>query len=352
MEFVVVIVFFFLVFMYMWNLLLILFIGFIIVLLVKKQENFDDNSIKTSFDDIFATPTSSGTTFTSYDDNQIKYYLVNVINSLNLTPEVPDVSQQKQIFLDTIIKTLKLTQTLAQLDGMKLLDLKAIIDPVLTTKLDTEKAVMTNYGKDFLAQLEQTNQKDISNMFATDIDDNSTFMQYVKTNIDNITNLQRGIHDSKNAQYQARIKAVQDKISGFRSLLDNETRIANVIKQIISIQNGLKLTVLPVANNRYIVLMNDKCLSTNEVNRYTLETCKHNDIKQHFYVIPVYTKTEYQKYLKVPQKDTNVTYPFYLVSSVSNDNCLTNNNNNITIEPCGDDVRQRWKISDDLLVCK
>lgn len=334
----------------MLNLLLILFIGFIIALLMKNisKENFEDDTIKTSFNDIFL---SSEPTVTSYDDSQIKYYLVNVINSLNLTPDVTDASQQKQVFLDAIIKTLGLTQSLAQLDGMNLTSLKQIIDPVLNAKLNAEKAVMLNYGKDFLAQLEQTNQKDISNMFATDISDDSAFMQYVKHNIDNITNLQKSIHDSKHAQYEARLKAVQDKINGFRGLLDSENQVSNVIKQIISVQNGLKLTVLPVANSRYIVLMNDKCLSTNGVNRYQLDTCKHNDVKQHFHIIPIYTKQEYMKHLKVYQKDTNVSYPFYLVSSVSNDNCLTNNNNNITIEPCGDDVRQRWNISNDLIVC-
>lgn len=354
------------------NIILVLLIIGLIILIVEPQiditkENFEGTSINDIFimeannstnsnSDISNIPNTSPTpkinrpVLTSYDDAQINKYLVNVINSLNLRPEVPDTTQQKQIFLNAIIKNLGLSQTLAQLDVMNVANLKNIIDPVMTEKLNKEKEILTNQGKDFLAQLEQTNQKDISNMFATEIDDNSTFMQYIHTNIDKITDLQKGIHDSKNKQYQARIKSVQDKISGFRSLLDNESHVINTIKQIISVQNGLKLTVLPVSNNRYIIRVNEKCLSTNEVNRYSLETCKHNEIKQHFYIIPIYTKTEYQKYIKTPQV-TNVSYPFYLITSVTNDNCLTNTNGNLTIEPCSDDIRQRWKISNDLIVC-
>ena len=39
---------------------------------------------------------------------------------------------------------------------------------------------------------------------------------------------------------------------------------------------------------------------------------------------------------------TKISYPFAMMKSVNNDNCLTNNHGTITVQPCYSFVAQRW----------
>ena len=39
---------------------------------------------------------------------------------------------------------------------------------------------------------------------------------------------------------------------------------------------------------------------------------------------------------------TSINYPFVMMKSINNENCLTNNHGSITVQPCYSFVAQRW----------
>jgi hypothetical protein len=44
-------------------------------------------------------------------------------------------------------------------------------------------------------------------------------------------------------------------------------------------------------------------------------------------------------------------YPFNIVKSLANGNCLTNNNSILTITPCNPNISQHWTGSTDPILC-
>jgi hypothetical protein len=96
----------------------------------------------------------------------------------------------------------------------------------------------------------------------------------------------------------------------------------------------------------YMVHLNNGCLSVGATD-YDVYKCDENNYKHLFKMEHVINETGYQKNIDktVPFNNTDlskINYPFVLMRSVNNKNCLTNQNGNITVQPCDSLTAQRW----------
>lgn len=124
-------------------------------------------------------------------------------------------------------------------------------------------------------------------------------------------------------------------------------------RSLKSYNNGAALAISNIKSDKYLVHLNNGCLGATLDNNYKVYKCNSNDAKQKFQLIPIFDESNYNYNLtqgldKVNPGD-NLKYPFSIVKSVNNENCLSNNHNKITIEPCRVLKSQRWKEMDTII---
>jgi len=120
-----------------------------------------------------------------------------------------------------------------------------------------------------------------------------------------------------------------------------------------SYNNGAALAISNIKSDKYLVHLNNGCLGATPDNNYKVYKCNSNDAKQKFQIIPIFDESNYNynltQGLDKVNPDDNLKYPFSMVKSVNNENCLSNNHNKITIEPCRVLKSQRWKEMDTII---
>ena len=155
----------------------------------------------------------------------------------------------------------------------------------------------------------------------------------VKTNKDNrLTTLENSVTDLENS--------INNK-----KLLDSHNTTYYGVK---SINNGMEMNLIenPDSINSYLVNVNNGCISVG-ANDYDVYKCNNKIQKQHFKMQHIFNQIDYENNIDkaIPfdnvDKD-NIDYPFAMIKSVNNDNCLTNNQGILTIQPCSSFVAQRW----------
>ena len=125
---------------------------------------------------------------------------------------------------------------------------------------------------------------------------------------------------------------------------------------ITSLQNGLDLSVNRIPKtNKYQINLNNGCLSIDSVGNYFTTECDKDAETQHFYMSKIKNNKMYQSqlYPNLPPNVnlTDINYPFSIVKSVKNKNCLQNNHNNISVVPCRAKKSQRWIGSNKKIKC-
>lgn len=131
--------------------------------------------------------------------------------------------------------------------------------------------------------------------------------------------------------------------------------------------SGVSLNLEPV-NDKNLVYLNGKCLSYNGSTDYVLADCDASDDKQKFTTSQINTIANYNSV--IPQNLANLRLSpddlanfsqmagFYVVqpplpvgaTDISKE-CLTVSNSNISIEPCGQSLYQRWNASSNIVSC-
>ena len=96
----------------------------------------------------------------------------------------------------------------------------------------------------------------------------------------------------------------------------------------------------------YMVMANNGCLSVGATD-YDIYQCNDKNPKQIFKMEHVINETAYKNKfdtsLPIDIIDKkNINYPFIMMKSVNNENCLTNNHGSLTVQPCYNFVAQRW----------
>ena len=171
-----------------------------------------------------------------------------------------------------------------------------------------------------------------------------------------------------NELYNTNISSNTEKINKLENtILDLEKVVNNLglitvsnkkYNTIKSLNNGLELKLVSTPNTYfkdyktgsntagYMVMVNDGCLSVGATD-YDIYQCNDKNPKQIFKMEHIMNETAYQNNidtsLPIDNTDkTNINYPFVMMKSVNNENCLTNNHGNLTVQPCYSFVAQRW----------
>ena len=196
---------------------------------------------------------------------------------------------------------------------------------------------------------------------------------YSKQEIDNLfnTNISEAINDNTqnlidnnnntNENIENNIIDLENKLSDLENIT-NKLKInkieQNKYSKIKSLNNGQEfcLKQTPKTNfvnpqtgyltGGYMVNMNDGCLSVG-ASDYNVYKCNDENKKHLFKMKHIINEQDYELNIDktVPFDNidkTKINYPFALIKSVNNNNCLTNKNGNVTVQPCNSFVAQRW----------
>lgn len=190
-----------------------------------------------------------------------------------------------------------------------------------------------------------------------------------------VSNLEKKLEDEKkildNNSVSEELNRLQDTYSYINTLLNFEinTKKFNSIK---SLQNGSKIAIIPVPsqNNKkyYLIKVNTSkyksgyitanddgsiCLVTKVINNNN-----NYDDKQLFEIININNKTDYENNLdngllinQFYDKDA-IVYPFSLLKSKYNKNCLQSFNNNLSLMTCKPFKSHRFKPQEESIICK
>jgi hypothetical protein len=155
-------------------------------------------------------------------------------------------------------------------------------------------------------------------------------------------------------------KALEDLKIGSNNRLNNTIFPPNeIIKTIKSKYNSQYLSIFANDRKNYGVLVNDKCLTVNGLCKedFCLLDCQKNlytSDSQKFASKRIYTDNDVANIMNLPISEVSSknVYPFNIFTSAVNNNCLTINDNGITVEKCNlNNIKQQWAISPDENIC-
>lgn len=258
------------------------------------------------------------------------------------------------IILVLIIIVLNVKNNTVSIDGFvdngddKLNDLKSAIDDLQTARNSLETALKTEPLK----------------------------ANYKKTYYDNIVlNLDKKLEDEmkllENKKVSSELDKLQDTYSYINTLLNFEinTKKFNSVK---SLQNGSKIAIIPVPskNNKkyYLIKVNTskyksgyittKDDGTIDLVAKVINDNNSYDDKQLFEIVNINNKTDYENILdkgllinKFYDKNA-IVYPFALLKSKYNKNCLQSFDNNLSLMTCKPFKSHRFKPQEESIMCK
>jgi hypothetical protein len=189
----------------------------------------------------------------------------------------------------------------------------------------------------------------------------SEFQKSVSDSIKNQTSILSSGYLSKNNSTKKSIDDLENTLIDLENIINNKkTKNINKIKynQIKSLNNGMEMNLISTPNtvfqdsttgkitNSHLVNVNNGCLSVG-ANDYDVYKCNDKNPKQYFKMQHIINETDYakniDKALPFDNVDkSNINYPFAMVKSTNNDECLTNNHGTLTVQPCYSFAAQRW----------
>lgn len=188
----------------------------------------------------------------------------------------------------------------------------------------------------------------------------SSFTNLLREQITRLNKVQSANFNELNKKKSEHLTELKTKLNNFREQLEMESgRDPTMILSVTSHQNGQPLSVLPVTNNKHVVMFNNKCLSSNSVGNYDLKDCNYQDINQQFTLTPVYHDIDYNSQLNgsVPKvnitdnNDKKIKYPFMMIKSATSGNCVANEDSKVYVTQCKGEENQRWHGSTSLYKC-
>jgi hypothetical protein len=135
--------------------------------------------------------------------------------------------------------------------------------------------------------------------------------------------------------------------------------IDKLIKTIKSNYNAQYLSLFANDQNKYGVLVNDKCFTVNGLckDEYCLQNCQNNlytSDSQKFYTQRVYSQDDVSRIMNISTNKVNSknVYPFNIFRSKVNDKCLNITNDGLSVDKCDlNSINQQWSISPNENIC-
>lgn len=239
------------------------------------------------------------------------------------------------------------------------------IEPFLVANNEQETLIKSNNVtiNELVAELNSIEpNQDIEKLYNQDnkqIDTNiqTQFANYINMTTDNIVNKTK---DNDNI-ITNNISKLSNQVTDLENMLEklnlNKVNDKKYTK-IKSLNNGMELTLTQTPNtiftdpqsgsntSAYMLNMNDGCLSVGATD-YNIYKCNDKNQKHMFKMQHIINEQDYEKNIdkSIPFDNidkTKINYPFAMIKSVNNQNCLTNQNGNITVQPCYSFEAQRW----------
>ena len=165
----------------------------------------------------------------------------------------------------------------------------------------------------------------------------------------------------KEAVYRSVLDSTPFK-EGFQSSPDNAARnniFNNTVNSIQSQFNNEHLSVIPINEgdsqgdmNSYKIVVNNQCVTVYGDNKYCLDNCNKVSPSQYFKTQHIKNKNDALKYNKVEPINEEVKYPYYQMKSEINQNCLSINNEGVSLTPCNSNsIQQHWNTKRDEKLC-
>jgi hypothetical protein len=203
------------------------------------------------------------------------------------------------------------------------------------------------------------NKTKVDNIYPLRTPSFDNIISKIRTNLDldnqmSQFNLNLQHQDSLLNDINTQIKDISD------NKIFNKNDIPSNYRSVTSLGESQFLNLIPLSNEKYMISLNgkDKCLTSNSLNKNTIEACNLDNANQYFSLdfinndIIYKNKTLGQIYnIDTIVNDTDIKYPFAFLKS-STDNCVGVDNKSLTVGPCTASVKQRWKPSMNPIICK
>ena len=143
------------------------------------------------------------------------------------------------------------------------------------------------------------------------------------------------------------IKKMQNINSLITDLRTQQSNLVNNNSNYTTIQSlkGQQLAISNVPNTRdYKIHVNNKCVSVNSRQNYSLEECNNNRMSQRFTLEAINDNASYLTQFDTRAPPTEIiSYPYNLVKSKLTGLCLEENNGELSLNKCTSLAGQKWK---------
>jgi hypothetical protein len=183
----------------------------------------------------------------------------------------------------------------------------------------------------------------------------------ITSNLSIVNNSINNLYDNSIKNNYKTIDTLENQITDIENIYQNMVNMAVNTKSfntIKSLNNGLELNLVSTPNTffqdertgsniaGYMVNVNNGCISVGATD-YDIYQCNDKNPKQFFKMEHIMNETAYQNAIDnaLPIDNTNkssINYPFVMMKSLNNENCLTNMNGTLTVQPCYSFIAQRW----------
>jgi len=269
------------------------------------------------------------------------------------------------IIILILYKNYKDEKIINTIDNDYKLQSNQIMEPFVIAN-DTQEATINSNNNIINGLISKLNNidptTDIANLYNQDnknIDTNiqTQFANYINTSTDNIVSNT----SNTNIILNKNIIKLSNQVTDLENMLDklNLNKVNDKqYSKIKSLNNGMEFTLTQTPNtifqdpqtgtnsNGYMLNVNDGCLSVGATD-YNIYKCNDKNPKHLFKIQHIINEQEYENNIdkSIPFDNvdkTKINYPFAMIKSVNNQNCLTNQNGNITVQPCYSFEAQRW----------
>ena len=160
---------------------------------------------------------------------------------------------------------------------------------------------------------------------------------------------------SKQKEQDTRVGKLQLELANINAIREKMSKNIDEIKQISSEHNGESISVQQLDNGKYLININNKCLTSYGDMDYELNKCKQNSISQQFKISHIPDATTFRdftgnKYENVSNNLEN-PFPFNIIQSELTKQCLKSNDDGVSIEPCDANNKTYWDLSSEDKVC-
>lgn len=192
-------------------------------------------------------------------------------------------------------------------------------------------------------------------------------VEYINKLITKLENERESINkkvDEKKQNNDYKLNKIKKLIFYLNNMITENTLDLNTdIHSIKSLYDGEKISIKKIKDkNTYLINLTDSnnkiknsCLSINSDSNITTDSCDEDDPKQYFELTNILNPSMYKDNIDPsiynPYNGNDLVYPFTMVKSFHNNNCLKNEHGEVSVVPCVIKRSQRWKTFEDEINC-